>query len=90
MKVLLIQPPVRVDLDPVDIPAGLGILASIAIQENNQVALMDMNVERPIPTWRDAAEQISVEKWDIIAMFVTAKANSCPFMSQNTTLDQIY
>lgn len=68
MKVLLIQPPVRVDLDPVDIPAGLGILASIAIQENNQVALMDMNADRPLPTWRDAAEQISVEKWDIIAI----------------------
>ena len=38
MKVLLIQPPVRVDQDPVDIPAGVSILASIAINEGHQVA----------------------------------------------------
>ncbi len=68
MKVLLIQPPVRVDHDPVDIPAGLGILASIAIQENHQVALMDLNGQRPIPTWMEIAKQISVEKWDVIAI----------------------
>lgn len=68
MRVLLIQPPVRVDQDPLDIPAGLGILASIAIQEGHEVALMDMNAYRPIPTWNDAAKQIAVEKWDVIGI----------------------
>ena len=43
MKVLLIQPPVRVDQDPLDIPAGLGILASIAVEEGHQVAFLDLN-----------------------------------------------
>ena len=68
MKVLLIQPPVRIDHDPVDIPAGLGILASIAIEEGNQVALLDLNAYRPIPTWSDVAKQIAVEKWDLIGI----------------------
>ena len=68
MKILLIQPPVRVDQDPLDIPAGLGILASIAVQEENQVAFLDLNSKRPTPTWRYVAEQVSVEKWDVIAI----------------------
>ena len=68
MKVLLIQPPVRVDHDPIDIPAGLGILASIAMNENHQVALLDLNVNRPIPSWMEIANQIAVEKWDVIAI----------------------
>lgn len=68
MKILLIQPPVRVDHDPVDIPAGLGILCSIAIQEGHKVALMDLNSKRPIPTWGDAAKQMTVEKWDVIGI----------------------
>lgn len=68
MKVLLIQPPVRVDHDPVDIPAGVSILASIAINEGHQVAIMDLNSSRPIPTWSDAAKQMAVEKWDIIGI----------------------
>lgn len=68
VKVLLIQPPVRVDHDPVDIPAGLGILASIAIKENHQVALLDLNGTRPVPSWKEAATQIAVEKWDVIGI----------------------
>ena len=68
MKVLLIQPPVRVDHDPVDIPAGLGILCSIAMQEGHQVALLDLNVNRPIPSWKSVLEQIQVEKWDVIGI----------------------
>ncbi len=68
MKTLLIQPPVRVDHDPVDIPAGLGILCSIAIKKNHEVALLDLNSTRPVPTWQDAAEQIAVEKWDLIGI----------------------
>ena len=68
MKVLLIQPAVRVDVDPCDIPAGIAILSSIAIQEGHEVALLDLNSKRPIPSYRDAANQIAVEKWDIIAI----------------------
>lgn len=68
MKVLLIQPQVRVDQDPVDIPAGLGIMASIAIQEGHQVAFLDLNVRRPIPSWSYVRDQISVEKWDLIGI----------------------
>ena len=68
MKVLLVQPPVRVDHDPVDIPAGLGILASVAIKEGHNVALMDLNATRPIPSWKSAAEQMAVEKWDVIGI----------------------
>lgn len=68
MKVLLIQPPVRVDQDPLDIPAGLGILASIAINEGHEVALLDLNSTRPHPSWRFTASQIAVEKWDVIGI----------------------
>src|SRR3990167_791556 len=68
MKVLLIQPPVRVDHDPIDIPAGLGIMCSIAIQEGHEVAFMDLNSTRPIPAWRDVRDQIAVEKWDLIGV----------------------
>jgi len=68
VKVLLIQPPVRVDHDPVDTPAGLGILSSIAMQDNHQVALLDLNSTRPVPSWNDAAKQLAVEKWDVIGI----------------------
>ena len=68
MKVLLIHPPVRVDHDPVDVPAGLAILSSIAIQEGHQVALLDLNIDRPIMPWSKVIEQISVDKWDMIAI----------------------
>jgi anaerobic magnesium-protoporphyrin IX monomethyl ester cyclase len=68
MKVLMIQPPVRVDHDPVDIPAGLGILCSIAMQEGHEVALLDLNANRPIPSWKSVLEQIQVEKWDLIGI----------------------
>jgi anaerobic magnesium-protoporphyrin IX monomethyl ester cyclase len=64
----MIQPPVRVDHDPIDIPAGLGIMASIAINEGHQVALLDLNIHRPVPSWRKIAEQIQTEKWDLIAI----------------------
>lgn len=68
MKVLLIHPPVRVDHDPLDMPQGLMILASIAIQEGHQTALMDLNSQRPVPSWKDVYQQMSVEKWDVIAV----------------------
>ena len=66
MKVLLIQPPVRVDKDPVNIPRGLGILCSIAIQEGHEVALMDLNATRP--SYNDVAKQMAVAKWDVIGI----------------------
>ena len=68
MKVLLIHPPVRVDHDPLDMPQGLMILASIAIQEGHQTALLDLNSQRPVPTWQNIAKQMGVEKWDVIAI----------------------
>lgn len=68
MKVLLIQPPVRVDHEPEDIPQGLAILASIAINEGHQTAILDCNSQRPPPSWLDIAKQIAVEKWDVIAI----------------------
>ena len=68
MKVLLIHPPVRVDHEPLDMPQGLMILASIAIQEGHQTALMDLNIYRPPPAWNDVVKQIGVEKWDVIAV----------------------
>jgi len=64
----MIQPPVRVDHDPIDIPAGLGIMASIAINEGHQVALLDLNIHRPVPSWQKIAEQIQIEKWDLIGI----------------------
>lgn len=66
LKILFIHPPVRTDSEPVDIPRALGNLASIAMQENHQVALLDLNISRP--SWHDAAKQIAVEKWDMIAI----------------------
>jgi radical SAM superfamily enzyme YgiQ (UPF0313 family) len=49
-------------------PQGLMLLASIAIQEGHETAIMDLNYQRPVPTWRDVAKQMSVEKWDVIAI----------------------
>ena len=66
MKVLMIQPPVRVDQEPVNIPRGLGILSSIAINEGHQTALMDLNATRP--SYHDVIKQMSVENWDLIGV----------------------
>lgn len=68
MKVLFVHPPVRVDHEPLDMPQGLMLLASIAIQEGHQTALMDLNIYRPTPHWSDIAKQMAVEKWDMIAV----------------------
>ena len=68
MKVLLVHPPVRVDHDPLDMPQGLMILASISIQEGHQTALMDLNSQRPVPSWQDVYQQMAVEQWDVIAV----------------------
>ena len=68
MKVLFIHPPVRVDHEPVDMPQGLMMLASITMNEGHQTALMDLNVYRPIPSYYEIAEQMGAENWDIIAV----------------------
>lgn len=68
MKVLFVHPPVRVDHEPLDMPQGLMILASIAQNEGHQTALMDLNIYRPIAAYSDIAKQMAVEKWDIIAV----------------------
>ena len=70
MKVLLIQPPVRVDQDPIDIPAGLGILCSIAMQQDHQVAFMDLNEHRPIPSWKSVAKLNPVALYHVFAFFL--------------------
>jgi len=44
------------------------ILASIAMNEGHETAIMDLNSQRPVPTWQDAAKQMAVEKWDVIAV----------------------
>lgn len=66
MKILLIHPQVRVEQDPQDIPRALGYMATIAMQENHEVALLDLNISRP--KWSDVAKQIAVAKWDVIGI----------------------
>lgn len=66
MKILLIHPQVRVEQDPQDIPRALGYMATIAMQDNHEVALLDLNISRP--KWSDVAKQIAVAKWDVIGI----------------------
>ena len=68
MKVLLVNPPARVDHEPMDMPQGLMLLASIAMQEGHETAILDLNDKRPPPLWIDVMKQMSVEKWDVIAV----------------------
>ena len=68
MKILLVNPPARVDHEPMDMPQGLMLLASIAMQEGHETAILDLNDKRPPPLWIDVMKQMSVEKWDIIAV----------------------
>ena len=46
MKVLLINPPVRKKMQPQEIPIGLGMIASIAKQEGQEIAFLDLNANR--------------------------------------------
>lgn len=68
MKVLLVHPPVRIDQEPLDMPQGLMILSSISMNLGHQTALIDLNINRPPPAWSDVLKQMSVEKWDVIAV----------------------
>lgn len=73
MKVLLIQPEIRLDDKPFDFPFWAGIFASIVEKKGGQVAILDLNALRmnygdnylPLETIK---KEISVEKWDLIGI----------------------
>jgi len=73
MKVLLIQPEVRLDDKPFDFPFWAGIFASIADQKGGQVAILDLNAIRMdyggnyVPLDR-LKKEICLENWDLIAI----------------------
>lgn len=66
MKVLFIHPPVRLKGGPEDIPFGLAMLASIAEEEGQQVAFLDLNANR-VPL-QIAGEEIALDNYDVIAI----------------------
>jgi len=73
MKVLLIQPEVRLDDKPFDFPFWAGIFASIVEKKGGQVAILDLNAIRmdfggdfvPVDVLRSELES---EKWDLIGI----------------------
>ena len=73
MKVLLIQPEVRLDDKPFDFPFWAGIFASIVEKKGGQVAILDLNAIRmnyggdfvPMDIIRN---EISSEDWDLIGI----------------------
>lgn len=73
MKVLLIQPEVRLDDKPFDFPFWAGIFASIIEKKGGNVAILDLNAIRmnyggdfvPLEVVRG---EISSEKWDMIGI----------------------
>jgi radical SAM superfamily enzyme YgiQ (UPF0313 family) len=58
MKILLINPPIRLSEKPTDFPVGLGLLAAIMLQEGHDVLVYDANALRPAKTdmMRDIAK----------------------------------
>ena len=66
MKVLLVNPPVRKKFQPQEIPIGLGLIAAIAQQENQQLAFLDLNVHRP--SLQMTAQEIAVDDYDVIGI----------------------
>ena len=73
MKVLLIQPEVRLDDKPFDFPFWAGIFASIVEKKGGQVAVLDLNAIRmnhggnyvPLDVIK---KDIQCEKWDMIGI----------------------
>ena len=73
MKVLLIQPEVRLDDKPFDFPFWAGIFASIVEKKGGQVAILDLNAIRmkydgdfvPMDIIRN---EIGTENWDLIGV----------------------
>jgi len=66
MKVLFINPPVRQQTAPGDIPYGLAIIAAITENKNHDVAFLDLNAHRV--SLQVAAEEITSDYYDIIAI----------------------
>lgn len=46
MKILLINPPIRENEPPRHIPMGLGVIASVLLNEGHEVKVLDINAER--------------------------------------------
>lgn len=46
MKVLLINPPIRLGQPPHTFPTGLGIIAQVLVNEGHEVKVLDVNAER--------------------------------------------
>lgn len=46
MKILLVNPPIRENAPPVNIPIGLGTIASVLINEGHEVNILDINARR--------------------------------------------
>jgi len=73
MKVLLIQPEVRLDDKPFDFPFWAGIFASIVEQKGGQVAILDLNAIRMnyggdyVPL-EQIEKEIGSENWDLIGI----------------------
>jgi anaerobic magnesium-protoporphyrin IX monomethyl ester cyclase len=73
MKVLLIQPEVRLDDKPFDFPFWAGIFASIVEQKGGQVAILDLNAIRMnhggdyVPL-EQIKKDIQSENWDLIGI----------------------
>jgi len=73
MKVLLIQPEVRLDDKPFDFPFWAGIFASIIEQKGGEVAILDLNAIRMnhggdyVPL-EQIKKEIGSENWDLIGI----------------------
>ena len=46
MKVLLINPPIRENAKPINFPIGLGIIASVLLEQGYEVEVFDINALR--------------------------------------------
>ena len=73
MKVLLVNPEIRLDANPYHFPFWAGILASIVEKKGGHVAILDLNAIRMnhggmyVPN-KIIESEISSEKWDIIGI----------------------
>ncbi len=66
MKILFINPPVRIQEPAKHIPWGIAMLASIAESLGHDVAVLDLNAFRL--GMNAIRHEISGEKWDIIGI----------------------
>ena len=73
MKVLLIQPEVRLDDKPFDFPFWAGIFASIVEKKGGQVAILDLNAIRmdygtATLSRKKIEEELALDDWDIVGI----------------------